>query len=177
MEKSARKTRAVGRAAEDVGMKAIALIDSGDSLRYQTFFNLIPQQLPSFLDGTLWTRPINDNILLMEKFNHGGGFYSYANAYWNGGLPALAFFSIALSWAIARIEIFFKNVTVHYVPAYFIIVLITPTAFYYGIQGLVRGIEYGLLAYLGIHLFLRVFSANRIARTFPSVTGISPRHQ
>lgn len=130
----------------------IALVDSGQSLHYQTFLNLIPQQLPEILDGILWTRPINDNWLLADHFRHGGGFYSYANAYWNGGVVALGLFSGLLALIIARIEIFFKRLPIIFLAAYFVFLLLVPIGLYYGIQGLLRGIEDGFAAYLAIYI-------------------------
>jgi hypothetical protein len=129
---------------------SIALVDSGYSLQYRTFLNLIPQQLPEILDGVLWKRPLNDNWLLMEHFHHGGGFYSYANAYWNGGIAPLGLFAACLAWVIARIEIFFKTLPVYFGAAYFLLLLVVPVGFYYGIQGLVRGFEYSIVTYFGI---------------------------
>ena len=55
----------------------IQLEDQGISLAGSTFFNLFPQALPSFLDGILWDRPLNDNWVLAEYYAHGGGFLCY----------------------------------------------------------------------------------------------------
>jgi hypothetical protein len=126
-------------------------------VHYRTFLNLIPQQLPEAMDGILWHRPLNDNWLLADYFRHGGGFYSYANAYWNGGIVPLGGFAALLAWLIARVEMFFKTLPVYYGAAYFLLLLVVPVGFYYGIQGLVRGIEYGIVAFLAIR-----FISNRM---------------
>lgn len=151
----------------------IALIDSGASLHYQTFLNLIPQQLPNFLDGILWERPINDNWLLADQFRHSGGFYSFANAYWNGGIPALGLFSAVLAWVFARIEILFKTLPTYYGAAYFMMILLVPVGFYYGIQGLMRGIQYGLIACLLIKIVTKI-AARSGAVTLKNQSSLFP---
>ena len=143
----------------------ISLIDSGNSLHYQTFWNLIPQQLPDALDGILWVRPVNDNWLLADQFHQAGGFYSYANAYWNGGIVALGLFSAGLAWAIARIELFFKDLSIHYIAAYFTFILLIPVGLYYGIQGLVRGMEFGFVVYWAIRMAGSGISGKHPTRT------------
>ena len=131
-------------------LSVVALIDSGVSLNYQTFINLLPQQLPEMLDGVLWDRPLNDNWILGEYFTGGGGFYVYANAYWNGGIVPMSLFALGLAWCVAKIEILFKGKDYSFAIAYFAFIFLLPVNIYYGIQGLVRGLEYGLITYIVI---------------------------
>lgn len=126
----------------------VTLIDWGVSRNYQSFIDLVPQQLPEILDGVLWTRPIGDNWLINDYFLNGGGFYVYAAAYWNGGLVAMSLFAVGLAWCLARIEVLFKDKGRIFAIAYFAFAILLPVNIYYGIQGLVRGLEFGLIAYL-----------------------------
>lgn len=75
----------------------VQLIRDGISLHGLTFLELIPNLLPSWLDGVLWNRPVNDNWLLADYYSHGGGFLIVANAYWNGGTWVAVLFMSMLS--------------------------------------------------------------------------------
>lgn len=134
----------------------VALLDHGVNLQYQTFINLIPQQMPAFLESIFGERPLNDNYLLMKYFFHGGGFYIFANAYWNGGLTPLILFTGIVSWLLVKIEIFFKNVKDPlYFLAYPIFIILLPVNTLYGIQPFVRGLEFGAVTLLLIYMYRR----------------------
>jgi len=130
------------------------LITRGISLDNQTFINLIPQQMPAFLESIFGSRPLNDNYLLMKHFFHGGGFFIYANAYWNGGITPLVIFTSVVAWVLVQIEKFFKNVKdSKYLIPYPIFIYLLPVNTFYGIQPFVRGLEYGLVGILIIYLY------------------------
>ena len=130
----------------------IFLVNSGDSLNWVSFINIIPQQLPSILDGILWVRPGNDNMLLMDRIFHGGGFYIYANAYWNGGVLPLMVFTVISSYMLVAVEVVSKKRT-EYLLAYPIFLFMIPINMLYGIQGMVRAFEHGFVLILIIRLF------------------------
>lgn len=140
----------------------IDLVDSGAEYGFRTFINLVPQQLPDILDGILWTRPENDAVVLMDYFIHGGGFYSLANAYWNQGFAVMLAFAGALAWLLGRVESYFKDTADTYVLAYMTFLYLVPVNMYYGIQGLVRGLEYGVIAVI---LLRPMFDRESQART------------
>lgn len=149
----------------------IDLIEKGVSLNYATFINLIPQQLPSFLDGILWTRPINDNYILMEYFQHGGGFYIFANAYWNGGIVPMILFTAAVSYLLVCIERYCKKIDI-FLLAYPIFIVIVPITTFYGIQPFVRGLELGGI--LLLILSLKKYSS-KDAKIGASAKGHTPK--
>lgn len=126
----------------------VELIKSGVSLGGSTFLNLIPQSLPDFLDGVLWSRPINDNWRLGDHFHHGGGFLVIANAYWNGGaFVALAFISLLAGifvWFDRQLSL--PNSSLIYRAVYWLWLPVMLVQLGYGIQGLARVIQ--LLAFI-----------------------------
>jgi hypothetical protein len=121
----------------------IDLIENGISLGGSTFVNLIPQFLPEYLDGILWTRPLNDNWLLSFQMAHQGGFLHLANAYWNGGLWVCALYGLVLSFLFSRIDshlVSIKSSSIYYlVYIFYIPSLIVQLG--YGIQGIARIVE------------------------------------
>lgn len=121
----------------------IELIKNGVSLGGATFVNLIPQALPSFLDGIFWERPLNDNWLLDNYYHHGGGFFLMANAYWNGGTwVAILYISILSSVFTWLDRIFTKSGTgllYRFIYLLWLPIMIVQLA--YGIQGMTRVIE------------------------------------
>lgn len=135
----------------------IDLIKDGVSLNYQTFINLIPQQLPESLANAIgYERPLNDNWRLADHFFHGGGFYIFANAYWNGGILALSLFTLAITKVLIWIENIFKNNSPIYYLAYPLFIYLIPVNTFYGIQPFVRGLEYGLLGLAVIYIFKNI---------------------
>ena len=121
----------------------IQLIQDGISLGGSTFINLIPQALPSFLDGILWDRPLNDNYRLGEYYYHGGGFLTVANAYWNGGLVVMVAFVSVLSVLFIGFDKYLTRpqTGVLYKFVYWILLPVMIIQLGYGIQGLARVIE------------------------------------
>lgn len=133
------------------------LISNGVSLNYSTFINLIPQQIPSFIaDAIGYVRPLNDNWRLADYYFHGGGFYIFANAYWNGGVIPLVLFTYAISQILIWIEVFFKNNHIVYYLAYPLFIYLIPVNTFYGIQPLIRGLEYGFVAIFIVYIFKNV---------------------
>lgn len=138
------------------------LIAEGISLDYSTFFNLIPQQIPSAISSVIgYERPLNDNWRLANYFFHGGGFYIFANAYWNGGVIALGLFTFVIVQVLVWIEKFFKNHHIIYYLAYPLFIYLIPVNTFYGIQPFVRGLEYALIAIFLIYIYKR-FRIKRI---------------
>jgi hypothetical protein len=133
------------------------LVKEGISLNYSTFINLIPQQLPKFLDGILWKRPLNDNWTLAEYYRHGGGFLVYANAYWNYGLSSMIGFTVVLGAVVMWIDKLIKRLGIAYLGCYFVFISLLGVNLFYGIQPLVRGIEYGFVALLINWAVLKLF--------------------
>lgn len=129
----------------------VDLIDKDISLNLSTFVNLISQQLPSFVENFGITRPLNDNYKLMKYFFHGGGFYIFANAYWNGGILVMSIFTFVVTYILIKIELFFKSHKKIYYIAYPLFIYLIPVNTFYGIQPFVRGIEYGLLGLLLVY--------------------------
>ncbi|SUS08813.1 membrane hypothetical protein [uncultured Defluviicoccus sp.] len=129
---------------------AIDLVERGYSLEGATFLNLFPQLLPRFLEPIVGERPLNDNWLLSEYFAHGGGFLAVANAYWNGGILVLAMFMASISAIFGAMDRCNMNVETGtiYRAAYWIWLPVMAIQLGYGIQGLVRVIEYLCLAFI-----------------------------
>jgi hypothetical protein len=135
----------------------VALVEHGNSLDYQTFINLIPQQVPIFLEPIFGQRPLNDNWLLMKYYFHGGGFYIFANAYWNGGITPMFIFAIVVSWILVKIEKFFKQVKDPlYFLAYPVFVFLIPVNTFYGIQPFIRGLEFGAITLMMVYAYRKI---------------------
>ena len=134
----------------------IQLIQDGISLGGSTFVNLIPQSLPSWLDGVFWERPLNDNWLLAGYYYHGGGFLLVANAYWNGGLWVALIFMAVLSAIFVGFDrhLMRPDVGLLYRAAYWLWVPVLIVQMGYGLQGTVRIVEL-LLALILLEHFLR----------------------
>lgn len=121
----------------------IQLIQDGISLAGSTFVNLIPQSLPSWLEGLLWERPLNDNWLLGNYYYHGGGFLIVANAYWNGGLWVALLFMAVLSAIFVGLDRYLTrpDVGLLYRAVYWLWLPVMIVQMGYGIQGIVRVIQ------------------------------------
>lgn len=128
----------------------IQLESDGISLSGLTFTNLLPQALPSFLDGVLWTRPENDNWLLMKYYVSGGGFLVTANTYWNGGLWVSLLAMNVIAAIAAGLDRHHRRSTVGNVFrfAYWLSCPVFFVQLAYGLQGLVRVVEFLLLIIL-----------------------------
>jgi len=122
---------------------SIQLINDGISLGGSTFINLIPQALPSFLDGILWDRPIHDEYKLEEYYYHGGGFLIVANAYWNGGLAVTVVFVLVLSVLFIGFDSYLirHRTSILYKFMYWLMLPLIILQLGYGIQGLARVVE------------------------------------
>lgn len=134
----------------------VDLIEKGISLDFTTFINLIPQQLPSIVENFGFTRPLNDDYRLMEYFTNGGGFYIFANAYWNGGALIMSIFIFIIMYFLIKIEIFFKLHKKIYFIIYPVFVYLIPVNTFYGIQPFIRGLEYGLIAMFIVYIFQKI---------------------
>lgn len=144
----------------------IQLIKDGISLEGITFLNLIPQSMPTFVYDVFGAeRPLNDNTKLGLHYNHLGGFFSFANAYWNGGIITALLFMLILTlffiWFDRRL--FQHNTSNIYRALYLIYLPVVIIQFFYGVQGLVRAIE--ILA-IGIFVdkYYRAFSNTNLKR-------------
>lgn len=128
----------------------VQLIEEGISLGGSTFLNLLPQTLPSWLDGVLWERPRNDNWRLSDYFSHGGGFLVVANAYWNGGLWVAVAFMATLSAIFTGFDRYLMRADagVLYRLVYWLWLPTMIVQLEYGIQGLMRVIQILLLVIL-----------------------------
>jgi hypothetical protein len=135
----------------------VQLIHDGISLHGETFINLLPQFLPSWLDGVLWDRPISDGWLLAEHYHHGGGFLVVANAYWNGGIWVTASFMCALSIIFVGFDrhLAGRRTGTIYRVAYWFWLPVMMVQIGYGIEGLVRVVELLAAAIVIEHLFAR----------------------
>lgn len=134
----------------------IELIRDGVSLGGSTFVNLIPQALPSWLDGVFWERPLNDNWRLAEQYYHSGGFLIVANAYWNGGLGVVVAFMAALSSLFTAFDRYLMKpgTGMLYRFAYWLWLPVMVVQLGYGIQGLIRVVQL-LVAMMLLDRFLR----------------------
>lgn len=156
----------------------IQLIQDGISLGGSTFVNLIPQSMPSWLDGVLWKRPLNDNFLLGDYYYHGGGFLLVANAYWNGGLwVALLFMAVVAAIFVGFDRYLIRpDVGLLYRAIYWLWLPVMIVQLGYGMQGLIRVVQL-LVAVIVLERFLR-----RRARVRGSRLGVrtssrsSPEH-
>lgn len=122
----------------------IQLIQDGISLSGSTFINLIPQSLPSWLDGVLWERPVNEAWLLRDYgYYHGGGFFLVANAYWNGGLWVALLFMVVLSIIFVGFDRYLMrpDVGLLYRAVYWLWLPVMIVQMGYGIQGMVRVVQ------------------------------------
>lgn len=135
----------------------IELVRDGITLAGATFLNLLPQALPSWLDGVLWERPQNDNWRLAEYYYHGGGFLMVANTYWNGGLWVAALFIAVLSRLFMVFDHYMMNRNAGFVfrIVYWLWAPVAVVQLGYGIQGLVRVVEILLLTMLVDYLLRR----------------------
>lgn len=157
----------------------IQLIQDGISLGGSTFVNLIPQSLPSWLDGVLWERPLNDNWLLADYYYHGGGFLLVANAYWNGGLwVALLFMAVVAAIFVGLDRYLMRpDVGLLYRAVYWLWLPVMIVQLGYGMQGVMRVVQL-LVAVILLERFRR-----RRARRRGSLWGIrtasgsSPDHR
>jgi len=135
----------------------VELVNRGIELHYQTFIHLIHQQMPAFFEPIFGARPLNDNWLLMKYYFHGGGFYIFANAYWNGGIIPMVLFTSVVVWLLVIIEKFFKNIKEPmYFLAYPVFVFLIPVNTLYGIQPFIRGLEFGVVALFIIYIYRKV---------------------
>ena len=143
----------------------IQLIQDGISLGGSTFVNLIPQSLPSWLDGVLWERPLNDNWLLADYYYHGGGFLLVANAYWNGGLWVALLFMAVLSAIFVGFDRYLMrpDVGLLYRAVYWLWLPVMIVQMGYGLQGMVRVVEL-LAAVILVERFLRGAGSGRAVR-------------
>ncbi len=134
----------------------IQLIQDGISINSSTFVNLIQQLLPSWLDGVLWTRPLNDNWLLANYYYHGGGFLLVANAYWNGGLWVALLFMVVMSAIFVGFDRHLRrpDAGLLYRMAYWLWLPVMIVQLGYGIQGMMRVVEL-LMAVILLERFLR----------------------
>ncbi|MDG4595658.1 MAG: hypothetical protein P9F75_08185 [Candidatus Contendobacter sp.] len=121
----------------------IQLIRDGISISGSTFINLIPQALPSWLDGVLWERPLNEAWLLGDYYYHGGGFLIVANAYWNGGLWVALVFMAVLTAIFVGFDRYLmrSDVGLLYRAVYWLWLPVMIVQMGYGIQGMVRVIQ------------------------------------
>jgi hypothetical protein len=133
------------------------LIRDGISLDGASFVNLLPQALPSWLDGVLWKRPLNDNWLLAEHYHHGGGFLVVANAYWNGGIWVAELAIAALSFIFVGYDRYLANprAGMIYRVAYWLWLPIMVVQIGYGLQGMIRVVELLGAAMIFEHLLSR----------------------
>ncbi len=134
----------------------IQLLQDGISINSSTFVNLIQQLLPSWLDGVLWTRPLNDNWLLANYYYHGGGFLLVANAYWNGGLWVALLFMVVMSAIFVGFDRHLRrpDAGLLYRMAYWLWLPVMIVQLGYGIQGMMRVVEL-LMAVILLERFLR----------------------
>ena len=129
-------------------VNVIDLLKSGNSRGFQTFLNLIPQSLPSFFDGILYTRPISDSEYLLDFVRTGGGFLLHANLFWNNGYIGLIIGLVILIITTYYIDNIFLTANSIQLGLYLFILPIFVVQFFYGFQGLVRCIEIILLSSL-----------------------------
>lgn len=156
----------------------IQLIQDGISLGGSTFINLIPQSLPSWLDGVLWVRPLNDNWRLADYYHHGGGFFLVANAYWNGGLWVALLFMTVLSAIFVGLDRYLMrpDVGLLYRAVYWLWLPVMIVQLGYGMQGVVRVVQL-LVAVILLERFQRRRVRRRDSMSdVPTASRSSPDH-
>lgn len=114
--------------------------------------NFVYQQLPSFLEGAFYDRPLNDAYALMDSFFHGGGFFYLANLAWYGDYLSYIFSVTVLIYIVYLFERKFPMNNAAEVLCYYFSFLIFVVGLFYGIQPLLRSFQFGLVLLLLIRI-------------------------
>lgn len=122
--------------------------------------NFVYQQLPSFLDGYFYDRPLNDAYALMDYFFHGGGFFYLANLAWYGNYFSFVFSVSLLVFIVYLFETRFPMSKNGDVFCYYFSFLIFIVGLFYGIQPLLRSFQIGILL-LTIFRFYELLTVRR----------------
>lgn len=121
------------------------LYESGVRRNGETYWNLIPQTLPSFVAEMIgYERPLSEPWILAYYFPHGGGIFTVAEAYWNFGLAGVIGFAWALGWICIWAERFYRSLPPVFAYGYYGAVVISAENALTGIQTFVRGLEIAL---------------------------------
>lgn len=122
------------------------LYESGIRRNGQTYLNLIPQTVPSFVAELIdYERPLTEPWVLAHYFPHGGGIFMVAEAYWNFGLAGVVGLALILGWICIGAERFYRALPPVFTYGYYGAVVISAENVLVGIQSFVRGLEIALL--------------------------------
>lgn len=122
------------------------LYENGIQRRGETYLNLIPQTLPLPLAEIIgYERPLGESWMLAIYFDHGGGIFAVAEAYWNFGLPGVIGFALVLSAICVAVETFYRKVPPVLGYGYYGVIQLGAETVLSGIQPFVRGLEIAML--------------------------------
>ena len=126
-------------------LTSIDLYNSGISRGGETFYNLIPQLIPKIVAEYInYTRPLSEPWVLAKYVDHGGAFFTIAQAYWNYGLLAVIAFVVITGKILIFCENYFRNNVPLTSFGYFLLILTVPYTFLTGVQELSRSLQLGL---------------------------------
>jgi hypothetical protein len=136
----------------------------GIRLNGMTFFNLIPQAIPSFIaEGFGVERPVNVAWILAEYRAHGGGMYVIAEGYWNLGFWG----AHTVAGLMAGVALFFEKWARRQRPlvatAYFGFLGMSMFGVFYSLQAFVRAFEVAIVLGLGLAAVMK-YMDHRVAR-------------
>ena len=137
-------------------LEVIRLIDKNQSIGFKTFFNLVPNIIPSFIYDLFGiNHPVFDGTLLKEYMNSLGGFVIHGNLYWNNGVFGLVFGILIISIASFYVDNVLLNAKFFLFSIYFLMLPIYAVQYLYGIQGLARSLEVVAFASLSEKFLLK----------------------
>jgi len=122
------------------------LYENGIHREGATYWNLIPQMTPSFVAEIIgYERPLSEPWILARYFQHGGGIFMVAEAYWNFGLAGVIGLAIILAWVCVGTEKLYRKLPPVLSYGYYGTVMIGAETVLVGVQSFLRGLEIGLL--------------------------------
>lgn len=118
------------------------LYERGIRRNGETYLNLISQRIPSFVAETIgYERPESEPWVLAKYFQHGGGIFMVAEAYWNYGLGGAIGLAVVLAYLCIAIEKFYRRLPPILYYGYYGCIVISASNLFTGVQAFVRGIE------------------------------------
>jgi hypothetical protein len=137
-------------------INAVKYYDIGKGDNGISFFNLLPQSIPEYVAMAIgFERPLGATESLRALVPHGGGFYIYAQGYFNYGIIGAFITAIVFGTFIVIVENSFKNSNSIMYGAYFAYLSTLMNGVLYSWQPLIKEIQMFILLSIFINFLFR----------------------
>lgn len=145
-------------------INAVKFYDIGLGDNGTSFYNLLPQSVPEVVADLIgFSRPIGATESLRALAPHGGGFYIYAQGYFNFGIMGAFFTALVFGLFIVKCENWFKTHNPIYYGAYFAYLSTMMNGVLYSWQPLIKEMQMLLLlTYLLYFLYRFKFKFKKV---------------